>query len=178
MWWLGGVPWGIEGVNRCRSYLRYQKTKKLKISNFGLTHLIQMWAVESTRSSYLHYTALFSMKGVSPISAFRVNEENVQAVFFQKKDHWVRRLRRKKEGAAMSTQWQGRGGGRGRENFEKSLPWNAFSLQQWVNSIALCPQTIHYNKALFSTQWSFVLYALSAFVLFHTLFLEGEKSPR
>ena len=82
---MGGVPSGIGGVNRCRSHLRYKKYKKLKNSKFGLTPLIQMWAVEGTRSSYLHYTALFSMKGVSPISAFRVNEENVKAVFFSKK---------------------------------------------------------------------------------------------
>ena len=45
MWWLGGLAWGIEGVNRCRGYLRYQKTQKLKISKFELTPLIQMWAV-------------------------------------------------------------------------------------------------------------------------------------
>ena len=44
-----------------------------------------------------------------------------------------------------------------------------------VNTIAFCPQTMHYNEALFSTQERFVLYALSSFVLFHTLFLEGQK---
>ena len=45
MWWLSGLPWDIEGANRCRSYLRYQKSIKLKISKFGLTSLIQIWAV-------------------------------------------------------------------------------------------------------------------------------------
>ena len=42
---MGGVLWGIGGVNRCRSHPRYQKTKKLKIPKFGLTPLIHMWAV-------------------------------------------------------------------------------------------------------------------------------------
>ena len=39
----GGVPNGVyRGVNRCRSYLRYQEKQKLKISKFGLNPLIQM----------------------------------------------------------------------------------------------------------------------------------------
>ena len=81
---MGQVPSGIGSINRCRSHLRYKKTKKLKISKFGLTPFIKMWAVEGTRSSYIHYTALFSMKGVTPILAFRVNEGNVKPVFFLK----------------------------------------------------------------------------------------------
>ena len=82
---MGGVPWGIEGVTRCRSYLRYQKAKKLKISKFGLTPLIQMWAVESTLVAHISTTAQISIKGVCPISTFRVNEGNVKPVFFSKK---------------------------------------------------------------------------------------------
>jgi len=39
-----------------------------------------------------------------------------------------------------------------RENFEISLPSNGVSLQLRLNSIAFCLHTIHYNKALFSTQ--------------------------
>ena len=50
---MGGVPWGIEVVNRCRSYLRYQKRKRLKISKFGLNSLIQIWAVQRwTKNGY------------------------------------------------------------------------------------------------------------------------------
>ena len=39
------VPRGMEGVNRFRRYLSFQKTPKIKISKFELTPLIQMWAV-------------------------------------------------------------------------------------------------------------------------------------
>ena len=39
------VPRGMEGVNRFRRYLRFQKTPKKEISKFKLTPLIQMWAV-------------------------------------------------------------------------------------------------------------------------------------
>ena len=82
-WIGGGVPVGCTGgVNRCRSYLRYQKTQKLKISNFALTPLIHTWAVRSTRCQYAHYSAQFSIKGVTPNITFRVNDENVKLIFF------------------------------------------------------------------------------------------------
>ena len=42
---IGWGARGIEGVNRCRSYLSYQKRKKFKISKFGLCSLIQIWAL-------------------------------------------------------------------------------------------------------------------------------------
>ena len=42
---LDEVPRGMEGADRFRRYLRFQKTPKIKISKFELTPLIQMWVV-------------------------------------------------------------------------------------------------------------------------------------
>ena len=155
------LPWGIEGVNRCRSYLRYQKTQKVKISKFGVTSLIQTWAVESKFRSNLHYTAHFSIKEVTPFFTFRVNEGNVKPVFFFKKGTFeAAPLRQKRKSDVYAVTGPGRGTGEGeaspspprRENFEILLPSNGFSLHLRLNSITFCLYTIHYNDALFSTQ--------------------------
>ena len=172
--WIGGwVPVGCTGgVNRCRSYLRYQKTQKLKISNFGVTPLIHTWAVRSTRCQYAHYSAQFSIKGVTPNITFRVNDENVKLIVFSSKNDLLVRApppkRRELPRCLRSDQGEG-------EIFEILPPSNGFSLHLRLNSTAFCFHNIHYNKTLF--QHNSLLFSIHCYLLFYFIlcFLKDEN---
>ena len=157
MWWLGVVPWGIEGVNRCRSYLRYQKTKKtqnLKIWTYSLhpdvgswEHVDLMYLLwEHVDLMYLLYCPFLDEGSNSVFNILSKWRKRKTCCFFPKKGLLqARPCLKVREERCLRSDKAGEGLGEGeaspfpprRENFEISLPSNGVSLHLRLNSIAL-----------------------------------------